>query len=310
VSIRERRFFREASGRTSTTLFAYVALTKPRVIELLLVTAIPAMLLADRGTVDPLLILNTLVGGLLAAAGANTLNCVADADIDKVMKRTARRPLARESVATRHALIFGLVLSVGSFAWLWWTTNLLSGLLAIATILFYVFVYTLLLKRRTSQNVVWGGAAGCMPVMIAWSAVTGTIQWPALVMFAIIFFWTPPHTWALAMRYKDDYKAAGVPMLPTVATELQVTRQILIYTWLTVVTTLVLALATGWLYASVALLAGAWFLVMAHQLYSGVKRGEPVKPLRLFLQSNNYLAVVFCALAVDSALALPTVFGR
>ena len=310
MSIRERRFFHEAPGRTGTTLLAYVALTKPRVIELLLVTAIPAMLLADRGTVNPLLILNTLIGGLLAAAGANTLNCVADADIDKVMKRTARRPLARESVPTRHALIFGLLLSVGSFAWLWWTTNLLSGLLAVATILFYVFVYTLLLKRRTSQNVVWGGAAGCMPVMIAWSAVTGTIQWPALVMFGIIFFWTPPHTWALAMRYKDDYKAAGVPMLPTVATERQVTRQILIYTWLTVLTTLALALVTGWLYASVALLAGAWFLVMAHQLYSGVKRGEPVKPLRLFLQSNNYLAVVFCALAVDSALALPTVFGR
>jgi protoheme IX farnesyltransferase len=310
VSIRERRFFHEAPGRTGTTLLAYIALTKPRVIELLLVTAIPAMLLADRGTVNPLLILNTLIGGLLAAAGANTLNCVADADIDKVMKRTARRPLARESVPTRHALIFGLVLSVGSFAWLWWTTNLLSGLLAVATILFYVFVYTLLLKRRTSQNVVWGGAAGCMPVMIAWSAVTGTIQWPALVMFGIIFFWTPPHTWALAMRYKDDYKAAGVPMLPTVATERQVTRQILIYTWLTVLTTLALALVTGWLYASVALIAGAWFLVMAHQLYSGVKRGEPVKPLRLFLQSNNYLAVVFCALAVDSALALPTVLGH
>ena len=309
MSIRERRLFGGAPSRIRTTLLAYVALTKPRVIELLLVTAIPAMLLADRGTVDPLLILNTLVGGMLAAAGANTLNCVADADIDKLMKRTARRPLARATVPTRHALVFGLVLSVGSFCWLWWTTNLLSGLLAIATILFYVFVYTLLLKRRTSQNVVWGGAAGCMPVMIGWSAVTGTIEWPALVMFAIIFFWTPPHTWALAMRYKDDYKAAGVPMLPTVATERQVTRQILIYTWLTVLTTLALALATGWLYAAVAFLAGVWFLTMAHQLYSGVKRGEPVKPLKLFLQSNNYLAVVFCALAVDSALALPTVFG-
>jgi protoheme IX farnesyltransferase len=247
---------------------------------------------------------------MLAAAGANTLNCVADADIDKVMKRTALRPLARAAVPTRHALIFGLVLTAGSFAWLWWTTNLLSGVLAIATIAFYVFVYTLLLKRRTSQNVVWGGAAGCMPVMIGWSAVTGTIAWPALVMFAIIFFWTPPHTWALAMRYKDDYKAAGVPMLPVVATERQVTKQILIYTWLTVLTTLALGLATGWLYAAVALLAGAWFLTMAHQLYAGVKRGEAVKPLRLFLQSNNYLAVVFCALAVDSALALPTLFGR
>jgi protoheme IX farnesyltransferase len=302
VSIRERI----APSRVSTTLLAYLALTKPRVIELLLVTAIPAMLLAHRGSVNPLLILNTLIGGMLAAGGANTLNCVADADIDKLMKRTARRPLARAAVPRGNALVFGLVLSVASFFWLWWTTNLLSGLLAVATIVFYVFVYTLLLKRRTSQNVVWGGAAGCMPVMIAWSAVTGTIGWPALAMFAIIFFWTPPHTWALAMRYKEDYQAAGVPMLPAVATERQVTRQIVIYTWLTVAATLVLALAAGWLYTAVAAVAGAWFLTMAHQLYAGVRRGEPVKPLRLFLQSNNYLAVVFCALALDSAMALPT----
>jgi protoheme IX farnesyltransferase len=295
-------------GRVVGSALAYLALTKPRVIELLLVTTIPAMLLAHRGAVDPLLILNTLIGGMMAAGGANTLNCVADADIDKKMKRTARRPLAREAVPTRNALMLGLVLSVCSFFWLWRTTNLLSGLLAIATIAFYVFVYTLLLKRRTSQNVVWGGAAGCMPVMIGWSAVTGTIGWPALAMFAIIFFWTPPHTWALAMRYKDDYKAAGVPMLPAVATERQVTKQILIYTWLTVLATLVLALGTGWLYAVVAVVAGVWFLAMAHQLDAGVRAGEPVKPLRLFLQSNNYLAVVFCALAVDSVIALPTLF--
>ena len=273
MTIRER----VAPSPVSTTLLAYVALTKPRVIELLLVTAIPAMLLADRGTVNPLLILNTLIGGMLAAGGANTLNCVADADIDKLMKRTAGRPLARATVPRSHALIFGLALSVGSFFWLWWTTNLLSAHLAGATIALYVLVYTLLLKRRTSQNVVWGGAAGCMPVMIGWSAVTGTIQWPALVMFEIIFLWTPPHTWSLEMRYKDDYRAAGVPMLPAVATERQVTKQILIYTWLTVAATLVLALATGWLYAAVALLAGAWFLVMAHQLYAGVRRGEPVQ---------------------------------
>ncbi|MBO0883938.1 MAG: heme o synthase, partial [Mycobacterium sp.] len=288
---------------------AYLALTKPRVIELLLVTAIPAMLLADRGTVNPLLILNTLLGGMLAAGGANALNCVADADIDKVMKRTARRPLVRAAVPTRNALAFGLALSVASFFWLWWTTNLLSGLLAVATIAFYLFVYTLFLKRRTSQNVVWGGAAGCMPVMIGWSAVTDTIGWPALVMFAIIFLWTPPHTWALAMRYKEDYKAAGVPMLPVVATERQVTKQILVYTWLMVVATLVLALAAGWLYTAVATAAGVWFLAMAHQLHAGVRRGESVKPLRLFLQSNNYLAVVFCALALDSVMALPTLLG-
>jgi protoheme IX farnesyltransferase len=309
VSIRERARQTE-SGRFRTKALGYVGLTKPRVIELLLVTTIPAMLLAHRGSVDPLLIVNTLFGGMLAAAGANTLNCVADADIDKKMKRTARRPLALATVPRTHALLFGVALSVASFFWLWWTTNLLSAHLAGATIGFYVFVYTLLLKRRTSQNVVWGGAAGCMPVMIGWSAVTGTIAWPALAMFAIIFFWTPPHTWALAMRYKEDYQAAGVPMLPAVATERQVTRQILAYTWLTVAATLVLGLAAGWLYISVAVLAGAWFLVMAHQLYAGVRRGEPVRPLRLFLQSNNYLAVVFCALAVDSAFALPTLLGH
>ncbi len=246
---------------------------------------------------------------LLAAAGANTLNCVADADIDKLMKRTERRPLARATVPRGHALIFGLALSVGSFFWLWWTTNMLSAHLAGATIAFYVLVYTLLLKRRTSQNVVWGGAAGCMPVMIGWSAVTDTIAWPAVVMFLIIFFWTPPHTWALAMRYKEDYRAAGVPMLPAVATEQQVTKQILIYTWLTVLATLALAPAAGWLYTAVAVLAGAWFLTMAHQLHAGVRRGDPVKPLRLFLQSNNYLAVLFLALAVDSAIGLPTIFG-
>ena len=281
-----------ATGRIRSTLLGYLALTKPRVVELLLVTTIPAMLLASRGSVDLVLILNTLFGGMLAAGGANTLNCVADADIDKVMKRTAGRPLARAAVPRSHALVFGLALSVGSFFWLWWTTNLLSAHLAAATIAFYVLVYTLLLKRRTAQNVVWGGAAGCMPVMIGWSAVTGTIGWQALAMFAIIFFWTPPHTWALAMKYKEDYRAAGVPMLPVVATERQVTTRVVIYTWLTV-----------------AVLAGAWFLTLAHRLHAGVLRGDPVKPLKLFLHSNNYLAAVFCALAVDSVIPLPMLFG-
>ena len=297
-----------APGRVRSAVLGYLALTKPRVVELLLVTTIPAMLLADRGQVDLVLILNTLFGGMLAAGGANALNCVADADIDKVMKRTARRPLARSTVPRSHALVFGLALSVGSFFWLWWTTNLLSAHLAAATIAFYVLVYTLLLKRRTSQNVVWGGAAGCMPVMIGWSAVTDSIGWQALAMFAIIFFWTPPHTWALAMKYKEDYRAAGVPMLPVVATERQVTKQVVIYTWLTVAATLALVPAAGWLYASVAALAGAWFLTLAHRLHAGVLRGDPVKPLRLFLQSNNYLAAVFVALAVDSVIPLPTLF--
>ncbi|MFC9994183.1 heme o synthase [Nocardia sp. NPDC127526] len=288
-------------------VLAYIALTKPRVIELLLVATIPTMLLADRGTVDIRLILATLFGGWMGAASANTLNCVADADIDKVMKRTSKRPLAREAVPTRNAAVFGITLGLASFAWLWWQANLLSGVLVVATILFYVFVYTLGLKRRTSQNVVWGGAAGCMPALVGWSAATGSIGWPALVLFLVIFFWTPPHTWALAMRYKEDYKAAGVPMLPVVATEQTVTKQIVIYTWLTVLATFALVPASGVIYAATALAAGAWFLLMAHQLYSGVRRGESVKPLRLFLQSNNYLAVVFCGLAVDSVLGWNTI---
>lgn len=298
-----------APSRFRSSMLGYLALMKPRVIELLLVTTIPAMLLADRGHADLVLILNTLFGGMLAAGGANALNCVADADIDKVMKRTERRPLARSVVPRSHALVFGLALSVGSFFWLWWTTNMLSAHLAAATIAFYVLVYTLLLKRRTSQNVVWGGAAGCMPVMIGWSAVTGTIGWQALAMFAIIFFWTPPHTWALAMKYKEDYAAAGVPMLPVVATERQVTKQVVIYTWLTVAATLALVPAAGWLYATVAVAAGGWFLTLAYKLHAGVLRGEAVKPLRLFLHSNNYLAAVFCALAVDSVIPLPQLFG-
>lgn len=286
---------------------AYIALTKPRVIELLLVATIPTMLLADRGEVDIRLILATLFGGWMGAASANTLNCVADADIDKVMKRTAKRPLARAAVPTSHAFVFGVVLGIGSFAWLWWQANLLSGALVIATILFYVFVYTLGLKRRTAQNVVWGGAAGCMPALVGWSAVTGTIAWPALVLFAVVFFWTPPHTWALAMRYEEDYRIAGVPMLPVVATEETVTKHIVIYTWLTVAATLALVPVAGVIYAAVALVAGVWFLALAHQLYSGVRRGGSVKPLRLFLQSNNYLAAVFCGLAIDSVLGWSTI---
>ncbi|MFZ2530072.1 MAG: heme o synthase [Rhodococcus sp. (in: high G+C Gram-positive bacteria)] len=294
-------------GRVSGTVLAYIALTKPRVIELLLVATIPAMLFADRGTVDLALILSTLFGGWMGAASANSLNCVVDADIDKVMKRTALRPLARQAVPTRNAFVFGIVLGIASFVWLWWSTNLLAGALVVATIAFYVLVYTMVLKRRTWQNVVWGGAAGCMPVMVGWAAVTGSLSWEPLVLFLVIFFWTPPHTWALAMRYKEDYKAAGVPMLPVIATEQHVTKQILIYTWATVLATLILVPAAGFVYAAVTVLAGAWFVFIAHQLYNSVRGGASVKPLKLFLQSNNYLAVVCLGLAVDSVLDLPTV---
>ncbi|SFQ50259.1 protoheme IX farnesyltransferase [Amycolatopsis arida] len=295
-----------AGGRgVRRTIAAYAALAKPRVIELLLVTTIPAMFLAGREIPSPWLVLATLVGGTMAAGSANALNCVIDADIDKVMNRTKRRPLVRDSVPRAGALVFGLALGVASFAVLALTVNLLSAALAVATILFYIFVYTLVLKRRTPQNVVWGGAAGCMPVVIGWAAVSGTVEWPALVMFGVIFFWTPPHTWALAMKYRDDYERAGVPMLPVVATPRHVAKQIVVYSWVMVGWTLLLAPATSWLYTAFALVAGGWFLFYAHRLRAAVERGERTRPMALFHRSNTYLMVVFCALAVDSAIGLP-----
>jgi protoheme IX farnesyltransferase len=295
---------RGARGRKAV-LLAYIALTKPRIIELLLVTTVPAMMLAARGIPSPWLVFATLFGGTMAAGSANALNCVADADIDAVMKRTRSRPLPKHSVPQRNALVFGVVLGVVSFAWLWPTTNLLAASMAVGAILFYVFVYTMFLKRRTSQNIVWGGAAGCMPVVIGWSAVTGSIEWPALVMFGVIFFWTPPHFWALAMKFRDDYARAGVPMLPVVTTADRVVRQIVTYSWVMVVWTLLLVPATGWVYTGFALVSGVWFLIVAHRLYAAVKRGEPGKPMKLFHMSNTYLTMVFVALAVDSALGLP-----
>jgi protoheme IX farnesyltransferase len=284
---------------------AYVALIKPRVVELLLVTAIPAMFLAERGFPPLWTVVAVLVGGTMAAGSANALNCVIDADIDAVMNRTKARPLVRHEVTPRNALIFGLVLGVGSFALLLLMTNWLAAVLAVAAILFYVLVYTMLLKRRTSQNIVWGGAAGCMPVVISWAAVTDTVAWPALVMFGVVFCWTPPHFWALAMKFKDDYARAGVPMLPVVATQAQVSRQIIIYSWVTVACTLLLVPATGWLYAVCAIAFGCWFLVTAHRLHSGIMRGTKTNPMTLFHVSNTYLMLVFVAVAVDSALHLP-----
>jgi heme o synthase len=290
-------------------LRAYVALTKPRIIELLLVTTVPAMLLAARGIPSPWLVFATLFGGTLAAGSANALNCVVDADIDAIMKRTRTRPLARHEVSTRDALIFGLVLGALSFVWLLFTTNLLAAALAVAAILFYVLVYTLVLKRRTAQNIVWGGAAGCMPVVIGWAAVRDSVSWPALVMFGVIFFWTPPHFWALAMRFKDDYARAGVPMLPVVATAERVARQIVIYSWVMVAWTLLLIPVTGWVYVGFALAAGTWFIASAHRLLAAIRRGEKGDPIKLFHLSNSYLTLVFVALAVDSALGLPAVTG-
>lgn len=280
---------------------SYVALTKPRVIELLLVATVPTMFLAARGLPSLWLIAATLIGGALAAGSANALNCYIDRDIDQVMTRTSRRPLVKHTVTPRNALIFGIVLGVVSVAFLAVTTNVLAAALALAAILFYVFVYTLGLKRRTSQNIVWGGAAGCMPVLIGWAAVTGSLSWAALVLFAIIFFWTPPHYWPLAMKFKDDYARAGVPMLPVVATPLNVVRQIIAYSWAMVAASILLwPLATGWIYGGAAVVLGAAFLVSAHRLERGVARGAKVKPMQLFHMSIHYLTLLFVALAIDS----------
>lgn len=296
-------------SRARATVRAYLGLTKTRIIEQLLVVTVPAMFLAERGIPPVGLIVATLVGGAMAAASAHALNCVVDADIDAVMRRTARRPLARGQVPPRHALVFGLVLGVLSAVLLGLTTNWLAAGLSVAAIAFYVLVYTLLLKRRTAQNIVWGGAAGCMPVVIGWAAVTGTVEWPALVMFGVIFFWTPPHFWALAMRYRDDYAAAKVPMLPVVATPEQVSRRIVIYSWLMAAWTLLLLPATSWIYAVVATLGGAWFVLQAHRLHARVVAGEEPQPMRLFHLSNMYLCGLFVAIAVDAAIGLPVLFA-
>ena len=308
AATRARLTPRLARGRS--VLRAYISLTKTRIIEQLLVVTVPAMFLAGRRSGDGhlpsvWLVVATLVGGAVAAASAHALNCVVDADIDAKMKRTQARPLAQDQVPKSHALVFGLVLGALSAVWLGLTTNWLAAVLSVAAIAFYVLVYTLLLKRRTSQNIVWGGAAGCMPVVIGWAAVTGRVDWPAFVMFGVIFFWTPPHFWALAMRYRDDYAAAGVPMLPVVATPAQVSIRIVFYSWLMAAWSLLLAPVTSWVYAAVAVLAGGWFVVMAHRLHAAVRAGQPAKPMRLFHLSNTYLCGLFVTVAVDAALGLP-----
>jgi heme o synthase len=286
-----------------TSVRAYVALTKPRIIELLLVTTLPAMVLAAAGLPRWQLVLATMIGGTLAAGSANSLNCYLDRDIDALMRRTGHRPLATHDVSPTGALIFGTLLGVVAVGLMGLSTNWLAAALTLVAIAFYVIVYTMLLKRRTSQNIVWGGAAGCMPVLIGWSAVTGSLAWAPVVLFGVVFFWTPPHFWALAIRYKDDYARAGVPMLPVVAAPVTVARQILGYSWLTVATSLVLwPLATGWVYGVLALGAGAALLAEAYRLYGAARRGETGKPMRLFHLSNSYLAFLFVAVAVDTFL--------
>jgi heme o synthase len=286
---------------------AYVALTKPRIIELLLVTTLPSMVLAAGGLPVWTVALVTMLGGTLAAGSANALNCYLDRDIDSIMRRTGRRPLARHEVSPTGALVFGLVLGAISVLAIGAVTNWLAGALTFAAIAFYIVVYTMLLKRRTAQNIVWGGVAGCMPVLIGWTAVTGSIAAAPFALFAVVFFWTPPHTWALATRYRDDYARAGVPMLPVVAPARRVAIEITVYSWLTVAASLALwPLATGWLYGALALIGGAVLLAAAHRLLHATThgdhaaRGALAKPMQFFHLSNSYLAFVFVAVAVDT----------
>jgi protoheme IX farnesyltransferase len=277
-----------------------VALTKPRIIELLLVTTVPTMLLAKRGFPGFGVLVATLVGGTLAAGSANTLNCYLDRDIDVVMHRTERRPLATAVIRPREALVSGVVLAVVATVLLGIAVNWLSAGLALGAIAFYVFGYTIGLKRHTPQNIVWGGAAGCMPVLIGWAAVTGRLSWAPLVLFAVIFFWTPPHFWALAMRFRDDYAAAQVPMLPVVADQRTVTRRIVLYSYAMVAASLVLwpIASVSWLYAVAAAVVGIPFLVEAHRLDRTARRGGDVQPMRLFRMSISYLTLLFAAVAV------------
>ena len=281
---------------------SYVALTKPRIIELLLVTTLPSMILAAGGLPHLWIVVATMVGGTLAAGSANALNCYVDRDIDALMRRTTHRPLARHDVSPTGALVFGLVLGLLAVGLMGGVTNWLAAGLTAAAIAFYVVVYTMLLKRRTAQNIVWGGAASCMPVLIGWSAVTGSLAWPPVVLFAVVFFWTPPHFWALAIRYRDDYARAGVPMLPVVASPQRVAREIVVYSWLTAAASLVLwPLATGWVYGVLALLAGAALVVAAHRLLVRTKAEANAKAaMQLFHLSNSYLAFLFVAVAVDT----------
>lgn len=279
-----------------TRLAAYVALTKPRIIELLLITTLPAMVLAAGGWPGTWLVAATLVGGTLSAAGANTLNCVYDADIDEMMRRTRGRPLARQEVSPKNASVFGVLLGAAGFVVLWVTSNLLAAVLSTAALLFYVFVYTIYLKRRSTQNIVIGGAAGAAPALVGWAAVTGSLAVTPWVLFLVVFYWTPPHFWALAVRYRDDYARAGVPMLPVVAGVEHTTRRMLLYTGLMVGVSLLLVPVAGlrWVYLASALALGGWFLVDTWLVYR-----DPEKAMRLFTTSTVYLSALFGAAMVD-----------
>ncbi|MFF4043263.1 heme o synthase [Streptomyces sp. NPDC001816] len=286
---------------------AFVALTKPRIIELLLITTVPVMFLAQQGVPDLKLVLLTCLGGYLSAGGANALNMYIDRDIDALMDRTSQRPLVTGMVSPLECLVFGITLAVVSTLLFGLTVNWLSAWLSLGALLFYVVVYTMILKRRTSQNIVWGGIAGCLPVLIGWSSVTNSMSWAPIILFLVMFFWTPPHYWPLSMKVKDDYARAGVPMLPVIASNKVVARQIVIYSWVMVAVSLLLTPLgyTGWFYTLVALAAGGFWLWEAHGLQNRAKAevtGAKLKEMRLFHWSITYVSILFVAVAVDPFL--------
>lgn len=292
-----------AMARTplSVTIRNYVSLTKPRIISLLLITTVPAMVVAERGWPSAWLILATLIGGTMSAGGANVINCWYDRDIDGVMRRTQNRPLVTGEIEPAHALLFGIALGAGAFVFLWLTTTLAAAVLALTGLLFYVFIYTMWLKRRTPQNIVIGGAAGAFPPTVGWAAVTGDVSLAAWVMFAIIFFWTPPHFWALALRLKNDYAEAGVPMLPVTDGPALTRTQILRYTVLLVVVSLLLAPAADllWIYIGTAVVTGALFIWYAWRLW---KNPERESPMTLYKYSLLYLGVLFISMGADAVV--------
>ncbi|WP_069465567.1 heme o synthase [Actinacidiphila rubida] len=289
-------------------VMGFVALTKPRIIELLLITTVPVMFLAAGGVPSLWRVVATVVGGYLSAGGANALNMYIDRDIDALMHRTEQRPLVTGLVSPREGLVFGITLSVVSTAWFALLVNPLSAALSLTAILYYVFVYTLWLKRRTSQNIVWGGVAGCLQVFIGWSAVRDELAWAPFVLFLVLFFWTPPHYWPLSMKVKDDYERVGVPMLPVVAGNQVVARQIVLYSWVMVLTSLTLWWPLGqtsWFYPVVATALGGFWLKEAHGLHARAKAGvtgAKLKEMRLFHWSITYATLLFVAVAVDPFL--------
>ena len=284
-----------------TRMAAFVSLTKPRIIELLLVTTVPTMIVAEQGLPSLWLIAATVIGGTLAAGGANAINMYVDRDIDRLMERTRHRPLVTGEISPREALVFALTLEVAAFAWLWGFVNLLSAVLAVSATLFYVFVYTLWLKRTSTRNIVIGGAAGAVPVLVGWSAVTGTLDWAPVVLFAVIFYWTPPHFWALAIRYRDDYRAADVPMLPAVASLRATAMRIVAYTVVTWGLTILFAPVAdmGALYLGAAIVLGAVFTAMAFDV---LRRPEPRRAMRLFGWSITYVVLLFGAMTADQLI--------